>query len=68
MMKNDSWEQEMIAFLVQEKKAQKLFGVIPYKWLHELNFELELAKLVQVAATAALLCCMHFLEFGIQKG
>lgn len=42
MMKNDSWEQEMIAFLVQEKKAQKLFGVIPYKWLHELNFELEL--------------------------
>lgn len=41
-MKNDSCENEMVAFLVQEKKAHKLFGFIPYKWFHELNFELEL--------------------------
>ncbi len=41
-MKNNSCENEMLTFLAQEKKAHKLFGCIPYKWFHELNFKLEL--------------------------
>ena len=41
-MINKSDEKEMLAYLVEVKKAQKLFGFIPYKWFHDLNFELEL--------------------------
>lgn len=45
-MKDKTEKKEMIAFLVKSKKANHLFGFIPYHWINELNIQLELILMV----------------------